>query len=424
MASNSLNWLVPAAAAAITLSAVLSQQVSATENLQDEDARIADLRAKRLASLTSATGWLTPVALYWLKDGENSFGRAPDRAFSLDDAALAADTGAFVLTHGQVRYIAHDSKAVTYLGKPVTSLELVADDNDKPTELIAGSLHFMLIERAGHLGIRVRDSVSPNRMQFKSLQYFPVRADWRIQARFEPYVPAHRISIVNILGMQQDMTSPGAVVFERAGRTWRLDAILEAPGDRELFVMFSDSTSGKQTYGAGRFLYVGLPAANRIEVDFNEAFNPPCAFTDFATCPLPPQQNRLALAVDAGELKYERSNADAPTNWRTVPFSEVESLAAIPQGVKALLGSVADRDEWFNATDVRNPKLPMRRFVLAAVADDAAIVVLESGGWSSQFEALGFSYRQGTWTRVKNWQLGGRKPASLKELLIAIDADK
>jgi uncharacterized protein (DUF1684 family) len=154
----------------------------------------------------------------------------------------------------------------------------------------------------------VRDSVSPNRLQFKGLQYFPIRDDWHVEARFEPYVPERRISIVNILGMQVEMTSPGAIVFERNGRPWRLDAILETPGDRDLFVMFSDATSGKQTYGAGRFLYVGLPQAERIEIDFNEAFNPPCAFTDFATCPLPPPQNRLSLAIDAGELKYERAH--------------------------------------------------------------------------------------------------------------------
>jgi len=295
------------AAAIVTLAAVLTLRMAAAETSQDEYARIADWRAKRLASLSSQTGWLTPIALYWLKNGENSFGRGSDRAFSLDDAVLAPDTGAFVLTEGRVRYVAHASKAVTYLGTPVTSLELVSDVDENPTELVAGSLHFMLIERAGHLGIRVRDSVSPNRLQFKGLEYFPVRADWHIQAHFEPYVPERRIPIVNILGMAEEMTSPGAIVFEREGRSWRLDAILEAPGDRELFVMFSDATSGKQTYGAGRFLYVGLPNADRIDVDFNEAFNPPCAFTDFATCPLPPQQNRLALGVDAGELKYERT---------------------------------------------------------------------------------------------------------------------
>jgi len=305
MCSNRVNGAMCAAMALVALSMAMSLRIAAADNVQNESARVADWRAKRLAALTSETGWLTPIALYWLKEGENSFGRAPTQAFSLDDAALAADTGAFMLTDGRVRYVAHASTAMTYLGKPVADLDLVSDANEKPTELVAGSLHFMLIERAGHLGIRVRDSVSPNRVQFKGLGYFPVRADWHMQARFEPYVPEHRIPIVNILGMTQEMISPGAIVFERDGRSWRLDAILEEPGDRELFVMFSDATSGKQSYGAGRFLYVGLPHADRIEVDFNEAFNPPCAFTDFATCPLPPQQNRLALSIDAGELTYD-----------------------------------------------------------------------------------------------------------------------
>jgi uncharacterized protein len=281
---------------------------AAPDQSPDEQARVAAWRAARLASLTSETGWLTPVALYWLKEGENPVGRAADRAFPLEVAALPADTGSFVLAQGRVRYVAHGSGVMTHEGKPVTSVDLKSDAVDEPTELIADSLHFTLIERGGRLGIRVRDAVSPNRLAFKGLQYFPVRDDWHIEARFEPYVPERRIPIVNILGMTEEMTSPGALVFERAGQTWRLDAIHEAPGDKELFVMFSDATSGRQTYGAGRFLYVALPVGDRIDVDFNEAYNPPCAFTDFATCPLPPQQNRLALSVDAGELKYERAH--------------------------------------------------------------------------------------------------------------------
>jgi uncharacterized protein len=308
MRSNPLNGVTRAIAVIAVLAVAIAVSLAAATDSADENARAAHWRAQRLASLTSETGWLTPIALYWLKEGENSFGRASDRAFSLDDAALAPDTGAFVLTDHRVRYVAHASHAMTHLGEPVTSLELVSDIHEKPTELIAGTLHFMLIERSGHLGVRVRDSVSPNRLQFKGLQYFPARADWRIQARFERYTPERRIPIVNILGMKEEMTSPGAIVFERDGRTWRLDTVLEEPGDRQLFVMFSDATSGKETYGAGRFLYVGLPDADHIEVDFNEAYNPPCAFTDFATCPLPPQQNRLTLAIDAGELKYERAH--------------------------------------------------------------------------------------------------------------------
>lgn len=308
MRSNSLSELLYAGAAIYLLSTAMAPCIAAADDSQDENSRVADWRAKRLTSLTSETGWLTPVALYWLKDGENSFGRAPTAAFAVDDAALAPDTGAFILQDGRVQYVAHASKLMTYLGKPVTILDLASDANEKPTELVAGSLHFLLIERAGHLGIRVRDSVSSNRLQFKGLQYFPLRADWHIQAHFEPYLPERHIPIANILGMTQDMISPGAIVFEREGRAWRLDTVLEAPGEQQLFVMFSDATSGKQTYGAGRFLYVGLPKGDRIDVDFNEAFNPPCAFTNFATCPLPPQQNQLALSVDAGELKYERAH--------------------------------------------------------------------------------------------------------------------
>jgi len=308
MISKSLGKLLRVGAAIVFLVPTLNLRVAAANESPDEKSQFAEWRAKRLASLTSETGWLTPIALYWLKEGENGFGRAPSQAFSIEDAVLAPDTGVFVLRDGRVRYIAHASRAMTYQGQPVTSLELVSDANENPTELVAGSLHFMLIDRAGHLGIRVRDSVNPSRLDFKGLQYFPYRTDWHMQAHFERYVPERHIPIVNILGMTQDMTSPGAIVFEREGRSWRLDTILEAPGDQQLFVMFSDATSGKQTYGAGRFLYVGLPKEDRIDVDFNEAFNPPCAFTNFATCPLPPQQNQLELAVDAGELKYERAH--------------------------------------------------------------------------------------------------------------------
>src|SRR5436190_954580 len=123
-------------------------------------------------------------------------------------------------------------------------------------------------------------------------------------ARFEPYEPAHRLKIVNILGMEEDAVSPGAVLFTRDGREWRLDTVLESPGDKELFIMFADETSGRETYGAGRFLYIPLPEGGRAPLDFNKAYNPPCALNDFATCPLPPPQNRLKLRVEAGEKKY------------------------------------------------------------------------------------------------------------------------
>jgi len=162
-----------------------------------------------------------------------------------------------------------------------------------------------LVERGGRLGIRVRDSVSPTRTGFTGLHYFPDRADWSVDARFEPYEPVRKIPIVNILGMEIEMDSPGALVFDKDGKSWRLDAVLEEPGDQQLFVMFADATSGRETYGAGRFLYTPLPRDGHVRVDFNRAYNMPCAYTMFATCGLPPADNRLPISIEAGEQKYK-----------------------------------------------------------------------------------------------------------------------
>ena len=193
------------AAAALAIGTAVSLGSAAAEPPQDESARIADWRAQRLASLTSETGWLTPVALYWLKDGENSFGRSADRAFSLDDAVLPPDTGVFVLRDRHVQYVAHAPAALTYLGQPVTHLDLVSDAGERPTEMVAGSLHFLLIERAGRLGIRVRDSVSPNRAAGRPQgrrRVLQVRAPGpprqRPQARWQLCVPPAWLSFAAI----------------------------------------------------------------------------------------------------------------------------------------------------------------------------------------------------------------------------------
>jgi uncharacterized protein len=277
-----------------------------------EQAAVLAWRGRRLASLTSDTGWLTLAGLYWLKSGDNTFGRAPGNALTLDNPALAATAGSFVLSGGQVRFVARPGSGVTHDGAPLGTLDLVSDAHGEPTVLESGPLRFFVIERVGHIGVRVRDLDNPHRRNFRGLEYFPISADWAVQARFERYVPARRIRIMNILGMQDEMLSPGAVVFTRGGREWRLDTVLEEPGDKQLFIMFADATSGHETYGAGRFLYIPMPLGDTALVDFNEAYNPPCALNDFATCPLPPYQNRLTLRVAAGEKKYAGAPAHAP----------------------------------------------------------------------------------------------------------------
>jgi uncharacterized protein len=293
-----------AAAALAALAPDASVAASAPAAAPSEQAAVLAWRARRLSALTSDTGWLTLAALYWLKPGDNSFGRAAGNALTLDNPALAATAGSFVLSGSQVRFVARPGSGVTHDGAPVGTLDLVSDAHGAPTVLASGRLQFFVIERVGHIGVRVRDLDNPHRRNFRGLEYFPISSDWAVHARFERYVPARPIRIMNILGMEDEMSSPGAVVFMKDGREWRLDTVLEEPGDQELFIMFADATSGHETYGAGRFLYIPMPQDDDALVDFNEAYNPPCALNDFATCPLPPYQNRLRLRVDAGEKKY------------------------------------------------------------------------------------------------------------------------
>lgn len=267
--------------------------------------------AKRVARLTSETGWLTLVGLYWFKPGENSFGRAPSNALVLDHDALPDTLGSFHLAEGKVHFTARPGAEVTTKGELVTSLALEADSSDAgPTVLAVGTLQFYVIERAGRLGLRVRDTQHPLRTGFAGVERYPVDPRWVVDAEWVPYDPPRPIKIGTIIGTVEEMPAWGQFRFRRGLTTYALDAVLEVPGDTELFVMFKDATSGRGTYGAGRFLYIPIPAdptkPGRVRVDFNRSYNPPCAFNTFATCPLPPPQNRLALQVTAGEKDYGR----------------------------------------------------------------------------------------------------------------------
>jgi len=283
-------------AAAPTLAAAL--------DFATEQASVLAWRDQRISSLTSDSGWLTLAALFWLKDGDNSFGRGDGNDLVLNNPALADAAGTFRLDGGSVRFVARAHGGVTLDGEPLDAVDLKSDAGGEPTVLASGPLRFFVIERAGRLGVRVRDLNNPHRLRFRGLQYFPISARWVLNARFEPYPPGKRIRIVNLLGMEEEQESPGAVVFTRNGRDYRLDTVRESPQEPELFIMFADGTSGQETYGAGRFLHLPLPTDGTALLDFNKAYNPPCALNDFATCPLPPPQNRLKLRVEAGELKY------------------------------------------------------------------------------------------------------------------------
>jgi uncharacterized protein (DUF1684 family) len=262
-------------------------------------------QSERLASLTKDDGWLTLAGLYWLNEGENKFGSDSKNVVVLPKDKAPGVAGSLFLEKGQVRLVAQPRVELTADGKPATTLDLKDDNDDNgPTILKLGSLLINVIKRGERIGVRVKDTESQTRREFKGLEYFPINPKWRIEARFEPYQPPKTIPITNVLGMTDDEISPGALVFEIDGKNYRIDPILEK-GESDLFVMIADQTTGKETYGAGRYLYVKPADANgKVVIDFNKAYSPPCAFTNFATCPLPPQQNRLPFRIDAGEKKY------------------------------------------------------------------------------------------------------------------------
>jgi uncharacterized protein (DUF1684 family) len=268
-------------------------------------AEIQKWQQHRLASLTKEDGWLTLVGLFWLNEGENKFGSDTKNSVVLPADKAPALAGSFFREQGQVRLAARPGTEITADGKPVTTLALKDDNDDSgPTILKLGSLIINIVKRGERIGVRVKDSESRTRREFKGLEYYPIDPKWRLAARVEPYQPPKLIPITNVLGMTDDEISPGALAFEIDGKTYRLDPILEK-GETDWFVMIADETTGRETYGAGRYLYISPPdASGNVVLDFNKAYSPPCAFTNFATCPLPPRQNQLPFRIEAGEKKY------------------------------------------------------------------------------------------------------------------------
>jgi uncharacterized protein (DUF1684 family) len=262
-------------------------------------------QSTRLAGLKKEDGWLSLVGLFWLNEGENKFGSDASNVVVLPKDKAPGLAGSFKLDHGHVELAARPGVEITTGGTPATTMALKDDNDDSgPTILKLGSLIINVVKRGERIGIRVKDTASRTRQEFKGIDYYPIDPKWRIEARFEPYQPPKTIPITNVLGMTDNESSPGALAFEVGGKTYRIDPITEK-GETDYFVMIADGTTGSETYGAGRYMYVSPPdASGKVIVDFNKAYSPPCAFTNFATCPLPPRQNHLPFRIEAGEKKY------------------------------------------------------------------------------------------------------------------------
>ncbi len=264
---------------------------------------IDDWHNKRINRLKADDGWLNLVGRFWLKQGESTFGSSSDNDIVVGSSKLPEHIGSFLFKDSVVTFKANDGVEVLLNGNPVKEIILVDDQKKEATVLQIGTIKFNLIVRDTLYGIRFRDLNSELVKNFKGVERFPIDESWNIKAKFEDYNPPKEIAVPNILGQISKEKSPGAVVFERDGKTERIDAVDE--GDGNLFLIIADETSGDETYGGGRFMYVKKPDSTRIIIlDFNKAYNPPCVFTKYATCPLPPAQNYLKLRIEAGEKMY------------------------------------------------------------------------------------------------------------------------
>jgi uncharacterized protein (DUF1684 family) len=289
----------------------LALLVAATAALATADeayrAEVRKWRAAREARLTADGGWLTVAGLFWLEEGENRFGTDPAGTIVLPPGSVPAKAGAFTRKGERITVALLPGASGRLGGKPVQGTVVMRPDTSGASDVLEmGNLSMNVIERGGRYGIRLKDKNNPARKSFTGLKWFDIKEEYRVEARWVAYPEPKPVSLPNVLGQVDSMPSPGYAEFTLAGKPLRLDGVLESPQAEQLFFILRDQTSGKETYGGGRFLYSGLPKGGKVVLDFNEAYNPPCAFTDYATCPLPPPQNRMPIRVEAGEQAYSR----------------------------------------------------------------------------------------------------------------------
>ena len=258
-------------------------------------------RAQRYAALRRDTGWLTLSGLDWLKPGTNVVGT--DAAADVILRTGPKRAGTITVLEADVRA----SGQFTHEAKPVDDLRLVNDQHGEATMLELGPLRLCVIERGGRLAVRSWDLESARRRDFDGIDHWPVDPAWQLAGRFEP-TPGRTLPVPDVLGTNDAQASPGDVALEIDGVTHRLQA-LQGGDSGALWLVFADATNGHETYGGGRFVYTGAPNADEgVIVDFNRAYNPPCVFSPYATCPLPWPANRLPFRVEAGERLVEMPN--------------------------------------------------------------------------------------------------------------------
>jgi uncharacterized protein len=301
---------------ALSIALVLGPWASQAMHAQDANAdshwreQVEAWRTQREHELAAPDGWLTLVGLEWLKPGVNSFGTAADCAIHLR-AHAPEHFGVLTVSGNTVQLLAPAGGFPADFnvdGKPAREGTLSADSS-KPSTLTWHGLTMIVLPRGGRYALRIKDADSSTRTEFHGLHWYAPDARFRVTAKWIPYSTPHIEKIPTIINTTLDMPAPGVAEFSIAGKTLRLEPVFEGSERDKLFFILRDMTSRTTTYGAARFLYTGLPSngvgqAGTLTLDFNELYNPPCAYTPYATCPLPPEQNRLPVALEAGEQRY------------------------------------------------------------------------------------------------------------------------
>jgi uncharacterized protein (DUF1684 family) len=292
--------------------------VLVTQRSASYEQHLVEWRKSRIVEAAGPEGWTTVVALHWLQPGITRVGSRQDVEARLPASAPPL-IGTLRVDGKAASFETASGVDVTSNGARVSTTAMTPDE----TTLQVGTYTLLVIARAGRLALRVRDRESAARAGFKGIDCFPVSAESRVEARFVPFHPPKTATVVNVIGDPVEFQSPGQVVFARKGVEYRLDALYETPEKKDLWIIFRDRTSGVTTYPAGRYLHVPLPANGKVDLDFNLAYNPPCAFTEFATCPIPPRQNWLKIPIEAGEKDY---HAEKPKPQASRSISLASSL--------------------------------------------------------------------------------------------------
>ena len=271
------------------------------------DQEIEQWKQKRINSLKKETGWLNLAGLFWLEQGKNSFGTGAKNKIIFPKGSLPEIAGNLILENGIVTLVNANDVNIKVNNEIVSQRVIFSTDSIKTPEISYSTYHWTIIKREDKIGIRLRNYNSEAVKKFNGTPRFATDSSWRFNAILkEPIVPT-TIPITNVLGQTIQMKLLGKLIFSLKGEIISLDAVEE---ENQLFIIFGDATNGKQTYDAGRFLYADKPdSTGKTIVDFNKAYNPPCAFTPFATCPLPPKQNIIAIAITAGEKNYTSANS-------------------------------------------------------------------------------------------------------------------